>query len=114
MRRVIVESPYKAPTAAGIIANTAYARACVRDCLMRGESPQASHLLLTQPGILRDDVPEERVKGIEAGLAWQTQADCIVVYEDHGITPGMELAIDRARFYNIPIEYRSLQPQGDG
>ena len=42
----------------------AYARACVADCLRRGEAPIASHLLYTQPGVLDDDVPEERAQGI--------------------------------------------------
>lgn len=111
MRRVIVESPFKADTPEGINANIAYARACVRDCLLRGEAPIASHLLHTQDGILRDDVPEERELGINAGLAWQTQADAVVVFTDRGISGGMALAIDRAKLYNIPIEYRSLNQQ---
>lgn len=46
MRRVIVESPY----AGEVEANVTYARACVRDCVLRGEAPIASHLLFTQPG----------------------------------------------------------------
>ena len=66
MRRVIVESPY----AGDVATNIAYARAAVRDCLMRGEAPIASHLLFTQPGILDDDVADERRLGIEAGLSW--------------------------------------------
>jgi hypothetical protein len=49
VRRVILESPY----AGDIDANVAYARACVRDAVMRGDAPIATHLLLTQPGILR-------------------------------------------------------------
>jgi hypothetical protein len=66
VRRVIVESPF----AGDIEANVIYARAAVRDCVLRGEAPIASHLLFTQPGILDDNVPEERALGIEAGLAW--------------------------------------------
>ena len=42
MRLVIVESPY----AGDVEANEEYARQCVRDSLMRGEAPIASHLLL--------------------------------------------------------------------
>jgi hypothetical protein len=42
MRWVILESPY----AGDVEANVAYARAAVRDSLMRGEAPIASHLLL--------------------------------------------------------------------
>lgn len=56
MRLVIVESPF----AGDVEENIKYARAAVRDCLMRGEAPIASHLLYTQEGILNDDIPEER------------------------------------------------------
>lgn len=55
MRMVIVESPY----AGDIERNVAYARACIADCLKRGEAPFASHLLYTQPGVLDDGVPAE-------------------------------------------------------
>jgi len=66
MKRVIVESPYKGD----IPTNVAYAREALRDSLMRGEAPLASHLLYTQEGVLRDEIPEERALGIEAGLSW--------------------------------------------
>lgn len=105
MRRVIIESPYRADTDAGI---AAYAQEAVRDCLARGEAPIASHLLIAAHGILDDTDPAEREQGINAGLAWQMVADAVVVYTDFGISNGMSLAIDRARFYNIPVEYRSL------
>jgi hypothetical protein len=39
-----------------------------------------------KPGILRDDVPEERQQGIDAGLAWAGQAEATVVYTDRGIS----------------------------
>lgn len=66
MRRVILESPY----AGDVGANLAYARAALRDSLMRGETPVASHLLYTQTGVLDDSDPAERELGISAGLAW--------------------------------------------
>lgn len=47
MKLVIVESPY----AGDVKTNVAYARAAIRDCLMRGEAPYASHLLYTQEGV---------------------------------------------------------------
>ena len=87
MRRVILESPY----AGDVEENVAYARAAVRDSLLRGESPIASHLLYTQPGILMDDVPDERRLGIEAGLAWQLcrRIKASVVYQaSSGSRPG--------------------------
>jgi hypothetical protein len=85
LRRVILESPY----AGEIERNVAYARRCVRDCLQRNEAPIASHLLFTQPGVLRDEVAEERALGISAGLAWLPAAEAMVVYVDHGVSHGM-------------------------
>lgn len=104
MRRVCIESPY----AGDVAANVAYAKRAVHDCLLRGEAPIASHLLFTQEGILDDTKPSERSLGIEAGLAWQGVADAIVVYTDRGISNGMYLAIDRAKFYDLQIEYRTI------
>ncbi|MEY9098870.1 hypothetical protein ABIA24_001779 [Sinorhizobium fredii] len=104
MRLVILESPY----AGNVEANIAYARACVRDSLQRGEAPIASHLLYTQPGILDDDVSEERALGISAGLAWGAVAQATVVYMDRGTSRGMEHGIARAIAEGRPVEYRSL------
>ena len=70
LRRVILETPYAAPTPDGIARNLRYARAALRDCILKGDAPIASHLLLTQPGVLDDQNPTERAMGIEAGLTW--------------------------------------------
>ena len=104
MRRVIVESPY----AGDVERNVRYARACLRDCLLRGEAPFASHLLYTQDGVLRDAVPKERELGIKAGLAWGGAADATVVYDDLGTTSGMEHGIIQARGQGRSVEYRQL------
>lgn len=104
MRLVIIESPY----AGDIEANVEYARRCVRDSLARGEAPIASHLLYTQPGILNDDVAEERQWGIDAGLAWRQVADASVVYTDRGVTLGMQYGIATAMKADVPVEYRQL------
>lgn len=104
MRLVIVESPY----AGDIEANVYYARRCVRDSLLRGEAPIASHLLYTQPGILRDEVPAERQHGIDAGLAWRAVSEASVIYTDRGITKGMEYGIAASKASGKPIEYREI------
>ena len=104
MKLVILESPY----AGDVEANINYARACLRDSLMRGESPLASHLLYTQCGVLNDDEPFERKRGIEAGLAWQEHAHCSVVYYDRGISPGMVEGIRRAVMRGLWVMPRSL------
>lgn len=104
MRRVILESPF----AGSIQRNLTYARRALRDCLLRGEAPFASHLLYTQEDVLDDNVPEERNLGIESGLEWGLVADATVVYKDYGISTGMLLGIQRARINNRPIEYRTI------
>ena len=104
MRLVILESPF----AGDIDANVAYARACVRDSLARGEAPIASHLLYTQPGILDDSIAAERALGIAAGLAWRAVAQASVVYVDRGISPGMRAGMDAAAVAGLPVELRSL------
>lgn len=108
MRRVIIESPFAAKTPEARERNIAYARAAVRDSLLRGEAPIASHLLYTQPGILDDDVPEEREHGIAAGLAWLQAADATAVYHDRGISAGMRFGIEAADSAGRPVEYRRL------
>ncbi len=111
-RRVILESPYGAKTPELIERNVRYARACVRDSLLRFEAPIASHLLYTQPGILKDEIPAERNMGISAGLAWLSVADATVVYTNLGISEGMEHGIRIAEEAGVPVERRRLR--GDG
>jgi len=101
---VLIESPF----AGDVDTNIRYARACMRDSLIRGEYPFVMHLLYTQDGILNDDIPSERNLGIEAGLAGGKQAEKTVVYTDLGITPGMEKGIQRAIQEGREIEYREL------
>lgn len=105
VRLVIVESPF----AGEVEANVTYARAALRDCLDRGEAPYASHLLYTQPGVLDDTDANERLHGIEAGLAWGKLASATVVYTDRGISTGMLQGIERAKSEGRPVEYRSLE-----
>jgi hypothetical protein len=108
MRRVLLESPYGSDDPTMVDANVAYARKCLRDSIKRGEAPIASHLLFTQPGVLRDDVPDERRLGIDAGLAWMTYADAMVLYIDRGVSPGMREAMKLAQRTGLEVELRSL------
>lgn len=101
---VTIESPY----AGDIAKNEAYARAAMRDCLLRGEAPFASHLLYTQPGVLDDTQSAQRRLGIEAGLVFARKTGKTVVYGDLGITQGMEEGIARAKNAGRPVEIRSL------
>lgn len=101
---VILETPF----AGDVETNLTYLRRCMRDCLLRGEAPFASHGLYTQPGVLQDDVREERAKGIRAGFAWRSMSVKTVVYTDLGITDGMRLGIEHAHDLSHPVEYREI------
>ena len=104
MTLVVIESPY----AGDVERNVAYAKACMRDSLERGEAPFASHLLYAQEGILDDAVPRERTQGIMAGLAWAQCASLTAVYSDLGLTPGMEQGILSASARGRTITFRHL------
>ena len=108
-RRVIIESPYTGD----VEGNLAYVRLCMRDCLLRGDAPIASHALYTQEGVLDDNIPEERQMGIEAGLIWGALADVTVVYTDYGFSNGMNWGIKRAEEEGRPVEYRQLFTKSD-
>jgi hypothetical protein len=108
VRLVIIESPF----AGYVDRNLRYLRACIRDCLLRGEAPFASHAIYTQAGVLDDDVPEERRHGIEAGFAWREKADATVVYTDLGTSIGMRYGIEHAKSIGHPVEYRTLEGWG--
>lgn len=102
IKLVILESPY----AGAVNANVAYARRCLKDCALRGESAQASHLLLTQ--VLNDKVPDERELGIALGLAWRKAADYSVFYTDRGWSGGMIAALKSAIEEARPFVLRAL------
>lgn len=103
-RLVIIESPF----AGDVELNTEYARAAMRDSLMRDEAPIASHLLYTQPGVLDDTKPDERIRGISAGLAWSRTAEAAVFYTDLGWSAGMWLALEHYERVNLPFELRGI------
>lgn len=103
-RLVVLESPF----AGDVAQNIFYARLCMKDCLLRGEAPYASHLLYTQDHVLNDSIPSEREHGIQAGFAWRQVAQITVVYTDLGISKGMQYGIEDAKKRGVPVEYRTL------
>lgn len=115
MIKVILESPFKGKGETkeekeiNTQKNIQYARACLRDCALRGESALASHLLWTQEGVLDDNDPEERKLGIELGLVWGNEAEKTVVYQDYGISEGMTYGIKRAEKEGRIVEFRNLK-----
>lgn len=117
MSFIVLETPFKTTTitlANGqeytieAHENLAYARACMRDCLFRGEAVFASHALFTQEGVLDDNDPDERMRGIEAGFEIAKHAKKRVFYLDRGITSGMRLGLVNATALGQVCEVRML------
>jgi len=106
MKRVMIESPFKATTKKDKITYYDYLRDCVKDSLDRGEAPFASHGFYTL--FLNDDVPEERRQGMTAGNKWAAKADLIAFYLDHGMSEGMMEAFNKAMVRKQIMVFRSL------
>ena len=98
---VVVESPFGAPDDWQVELNKAYARECLRWCLLNGLVPLASHLLYRQ--MLDDRDPLERALGIEAGLTVNKHAVMTLVFADRGISRGMVLGIRRSMSEGRPV-----------
>jgi hypothetical protein len=101
---VIIESPY----AGNVETNLRYLRAAMRDCLLRGEAPYASHGFYTQPGVLDDNDPAERSLGINAGFVWGRLALKRNIYTDRGVSGGMDLGVEEAKKIGQILEERTL------
>ena len=109
MRRVVIESPFRATETYSAAQFAAYLDACLSDAINRGEAPFASHAIY--PRVLNDANPVDRHQGIAMGLEWGSAADLVAVYSDFGVSEGMDEAI---RFYasrNVPVEWRRIDQQ---
>lgn len=93
---VVIESPYLGKTDEEVFRNRVYAGRAMRDSIIRGETPLASHVLYAASGALDDNNPDERDLGIRTGYKLWRVADRIVFYLDYGMSPGMEKAMKRA------------------
>lgn len=122
MLPVIIESPF----AGGMlqvgprkvflseIQNVSYLRACMHDCLVtHHEAPYASHGLYTQPGVLRDDIPEERTLGMGAGFCFAKLATRRVFYLDRGMSKGMIYGLEHALDCQQELVFRRLLGEWD-
>lgn len=83
-------SPYRGDTER----NTEYAKELTRLALDNGYAPITPHLYLTQ--VLDEDVPEQREKGMAAGMAMLQQCSYILIGSRYGLSEGMMAEIDAA------------------
>jgi hypothetical protein len=103
---VVIESPFRATPYYTQEQHRLYLYHAVADCIRRGESPFASHLIL--PEVLNDDDDYERALGIRVGMNWGKYADLVAVYSDLSVGPGMKAAIAYYKSLQKPIEWRRL------
>lgn len=115
MKRLIVESPFAASEAYSVEENVAFARKVCRHALLLGFSPYASHLFFTQPGLLNDDLPDERRLGIDAGLVWSTDVEDVwfALRPGEKLSLGMTYAANRHRMRTARVQYRIYSPEGE-
>lgn len=110
-RAVILESPFAGRTRRERRLNRRYLNDCIRDCVLRGETPYASHKMLTDS--LDDMRPREREIGINAGFEMRRilrdSGAVTVVYEDRGISRGMQLGIEHSEAAGVPVIRRTLR-----
>ena len=98
MKRVYICSRY----AGDVARNTATAeRICRQSAVARGCAPFAPHLLYTR--FLDDEKASEREAGIACGLAFMEVCDEVWVFTGEGISDGMRLEVDYARYLGKPI-----------
>lgn len=107
MALVVICSPLRAATPDEVEKNKAYAREALRNSLLRGEAPFASHLLYTQ--VLSDEIPEERAAAITAAHQVIMRAERLAVYIDRGVTDGMKDEIRIASVSGVRIVFRTMR-----
>ena len=86
MKTVAIESPFSGDAEF----NLKYLDLCILDCIRRGETPYASHRMLTTA--LDDKNPRERSLGISVGMAFNCSLDIRAFYVDLGMSSGMQQA----------------------
>lgn len=106
MQLVIIESPYRGRTDSEQERNVIYLRMCLRDSILRGEAPFASHAIY--PFVLNDEDSAERDLGIRLGYEWWRAASLVAFYTDLGWSEGMLAAGKRVKTSGLKWEERSI------
>lgn len=110
---VVVESPWRGLANKRLpdpyAKSKHYLRQCLRDCLVRGEIPWASHAVLAWTRALYEEDADQRAEGIQVCKDMiQHHAQKVVLYVDFGITTGMHEALIWARMHGKPTEERRI------
>lgn len=77
------------------IRNRRYARYLTKKAIEMGYAPITPHLYITQ--VLNEKIPEERKRGLEAGLKLLRPCKHILIGRKYGISEGMKAEIEEAK-----------------
>ena len=118
MIRTVVESPFgrnvdgSKCTPEQYARNIRYLNRALTHSIRRGdEAPYASHRFY--PGLLDDTEPADRALGMKMGLVWSEAAQRVAVYQDHGITEGMQQALAQHAERGIEVVFRMIGIEPD-
>ena len=101
MKKVYICSPYRAKDGAELDRNIDYAQQLTRQALEAGLAPITPHLYMTQ--CMDDKKPEERARGMAAGLTLLKGCDFVIAGVKYGITEGMDREIHTANTLGIAV-----------
>lgn len=101
MKKVYICSPYRAKDGAELDRNIDYAQQLTRQALNSGYAPVTPHLYMTQ--CLDEDKPEERARGMAAGLALLKSCDFVLLGNKYGISEGMNAEIRTAKAEGMEV-----------
>lgn len=106
MTPVVIESSY----AGQVERNREYLQRCILHCLANGETPYASHQMLTDA--LSDSDPQQRAEGIRAGLEMSKaiirSGGRVAFFVDYGWSDGMIAAREEYESEGIRYQVRRI------
>lgn len=101
MRKVYICSPYRAEDSAELDRNIDYAQQLTRQALNAGYAPITPHLYIAQ--CMNEREPEERARGMAAGLELLKMCDLVMAGTKYGISEGMSMEIYTAGEMGITV-----------
>lgn len=105
---VIVECRSRARTDHERHENVTYMQRCLKDSLMRGESPVALEYLYTQPNVLDNERSADRALANRAIMRFYSIANIVAVYEDREFDANMRKRLLLAKRFGVTVEYRGI------
>jgi hypothetical protein len=106
VKTIMVVSPFRASATRSRFQHLEHAKKLCELAARAGVAPFASHVFY--PLFLDEDSERDREIGLECEHAWLEWADQVWVWDDWGISSGMNRAIGKAQDYqNIEVLYFS-------